>query len=166
MELEASHESIDHLKNALKTTRIVMFTTIDEDESLQSRPMAVQDVEFEGDLWFFTSNESGKVYQLKEHSQVNAAFIDTKNNTYVSASGTAQLVNDEAKKQELWSPALEIYFPKGIDDPELTLIRVSVTSIAWWAGASTIIGQVVSFVKAWTKKDPSEMGESGASQIA
>jgi general stress protein 26 len=161
-----TEEATEHLKQAVREIRIAMFTTTNEEGEMQSRPMAVQDVEFEGHLWFFTSQESGKIYQLKENSQVNAAFSDAKSNLYLSASGTAVLVHDMAKKEELWSQPMEIYFPKGLTDPDLVLIRVSVTSVAWWTGASTVIGRVVNFLKAWTKKDPSEMGESGAAEIA
>jgi general stress protein 26 len=161
-----TEEAIQHLKAAMQDTHIIMLTTANEEGEMQSRPMAVQDVEFDGYLWFFTSHESGKVSQSQTNNQVNVAFVDTKNNLYLSASGTVIVVDNMAKKEEMWSKPMEIYFPKGVTDPNLALLRVSVTSIAWWTGASTVLGRVVSFLKTWAQKDASEIGESGAAEIA
>ena len=159
------YEAIKHLQESMIANRIAMFTTVTDNDRLHSRPMVVQQKEFDRDLWFFTSEDSGKAAELQHNAEVNVSFSDSKENRFVSVSGTASLVHDRAKFEEFWSLGNEIYFPKGIDDPSLALVKVSVYSIAWWEGSSSLIGRVTSVVKALVKKDPSELGESGASKV-
>ena len=51
-----------------------MLTTMTADGDHVSRPMAVQDVEFDGDLWFFTYSDSDLVAQVRVNPQVNVSF--------------------------------------------------------------------------------------------
>src|SRR3546814_4953217 len=51
--------------------RICMMTTIDDDGSLRSRPMAGVQDEFEGELWFFTRASSHKAQEVESHRRVN-----------------------------------------------------------------------------------------------
>ncbi len=46
--------------------------------------------------------------------------------------GTAELVRDLDKARELWNPDLETWFPRGLDDPDLALLRVTVTRAECW----------------------------------
>ena len=49
---DTSSNDIKKLGELIKDIRIAMLTTVDEDGSLRSRPMATQDAEFDGVLWF------------------------------------------------------------------------------------------------------------------
>ena len=51
-------EKRDKLKELVKDARIGMVTTMTAEGRHEARPMAVQDVEFDGDLWFFTYSDS------------------------------------------------------------------------------------------------------------
>ena len=48
----------------LKDERIGVFTTTTPDGTLISRPMALQEVEFDGDLWFFAERGSRPVAHI------------------------------------------------------------------------------------------------------
>ncbi len=48
-------DNIKKLNNLIKDIRIAMLTTQESDGTLRSRAMGTQQVEFDGDLWFFTS---------------------------------------------------------------------------------------------------------------
>src|SRR3954451_23638800 len=87
----------------IKDARIAMLTTVGADGSLVSRPMGVQDVDFDGDLWFFADADSHKVAEIEHGSPANAAFADS--SSWVSVSGPAEVVRDVAKQRELWGPA-------------------------------------------------------------
>jgi Uncharacterized stress protein (general stress protein 26) len=91
----------------MKGIDIVTLTTMAEDGFLRSRPMSTNgNVEFDGDIWFFTYGNTHKVIEARKHS-VNVSFADIKNQTYVSISGTAELVRDKDKIKELWRPELK-----------------------------------------------------------
>jgi hypothetical protein len=53
-------EQVKKVADLAKGIRIGMLTTVDADGHFISRPMAQQEVEFDGDLWFFAERGSRK----------------------------------------------------------------------------------------------------------
>lgn len=141
-------DGIRALGEMIKGIRVAMLTTADPDGILRSRPMATQDMDFDGQLWFFTSNRSGKVSSIKNDQHVNLAYVDLDDNRYISVCGRASLVSDDRKMEELWNPMLKAWFPDGLDDPELSLIRVDVDSAEYWDAPSSAWVQLVGFTRA------------------
>ncbi len=136
------------LNDKIKGIRIAMMTTVDEkDGSLRSRPMATQEMEFDGDLWFFTHASAPKVDDVQRDQQVNISYAKPDDNLFVSVTGTAQLVRDRQKINELWKPFLKAWFPKGNDDPDLALLKVNVESAEYWDAPSGIMGNLYSAAK-------------------
>jgi general stress protein 26 len=152
--------AIEKLGELIADIDFTMFTTVDDDGTLRSRPMSTQQVEFDGDLWFFTSVSSHKVDEIERERQVNLAYADPKNQRYVSVSGTARLVRDQAKKEELWSPAYKAYFPGGRDDPDVALIKVEVSKAEYWDSPSSTVATIVGFAKAIVTGQSYEGGEN------
>jgi general stress protein 26 len=90
----------------IRGIKVSMLTTMGPDRSLRSRPMASQEADFDGTLWFFTQASSQTTSEIRQHPQVNASFVSTEEHHYVSLTGHATVVQDREKMQELWSPAL------------------------------------------------------------
>lgn len=132
----------------IKDINVAMMTTEAEDGLLHSRPMATQKTEFDGALWFFTGLSTGKISEIDWNPEVNLSYSDGSANKYVSVSGTAELVDDRAKKEELWSDIYKAWFPQGLDDPDLCLLRVNVTFAEYWDVPSGKMVQVFGFLKA------------------
>jgi general stress protein 26 len=119
------NEKLEKVRDMVQGIRIAMMTTIDEQGNLVSRPMAALQFDEEGNVWFFTNRSSPKVDQIEHVEQrVNA--------DYVSISGTATEVEDRAKIDELWNPQAKAWFPKGKDDPDLTLLKVHTQMAEYW----------------------------------
>jgi general stress protein 26 len=125
----------EKVKELVKDARICMLTTMTSDGKHVSRPMAVQDVEFDGDLWFFTYSDSDLVAQVRTSPQVNVAISDDKQHAWVSVSGAAEQTDDPAKAKELWNPLLKAWFPDGLDTPNLTLVKVHADTAEYWESA-------------------------------
>jgi general stress protein 26 len=141
-------EQIAKLAELIKDIQIAMLTTNTPDDSLHSRPMGVQQVEFDGDLWFFTKSSSRKSAEITHDPRVNVAFAQTDKQRYVSISGQAALIVDRAKMKSLWSPTYRVWFPEGLDDPELQLIKVTVDGAEYWdASAGGVATQIFGFVQ-------------------
>jgi len=133
----------------IKAMDVGMFTTTQDDGSLRSRPMSVnRHVESDGDLWFFTYGNSHKVLEVNEKPQVNVSFADIKGNSYVSVSGTAELVRDKAKIDELWLPELKAWFPEGKETPDIALLKVNAHMAEFWDGPSSMVAQMLMLVNA------------------
>lgn len=151
-------EKVQKLGELMKDIDFAMLTTVDDDGSLHSRPMSTQEVEFDGDLWFFTDVNTGKVSDIRRDSKVNVSYAQPDKHRYVSVSGTALLINDRVKMEELWSPVYKAYFPKGLDDPNLRLLKVTVEEAEYWESEG-LIPTAIAFVQSLAGKEV-EMGEN------
>ena len=142
------NENIKKLRELIKDIRFAMLTTVEEDGTLRSRPMATQELEFDGDLWFFTYGKAPKMDEVQHHQQVNVSYAEPKDQKYVSISGTGQLVRDRQKIEELWNPLYKAWFPQGLDEPDLALLKVSAEKAEYWDSPSSKVVRLVGFVKA------------------
>lgn len=120
----------------IRGIRVAMLTTAAADGSLHSRPMATRDEEreedFTGELWFFTKANSGKVDEILHDSDVNLSYVALEDHRYISIAGRATLVTDQEKIDALWSPTYRAWFTKGLDEPDLALLRVEVQTARYW----------------------------------
>lgn len=141
--------------------RIAMFTSVDTQGRLHARPMATQEQDFDGTLWFFTWKSTEKVDEFQHNPHVNVAYSQPNKHKYVSVSGRAQLVTDKDKMRELWSPDLKAWFPQGLDDPQSALIRVDVDSAEYWDSPSGKVVAAIGVAKALiTGQSASNVGEN------
>ena len=141
-QVDKKHDENKLLNEKIKDIKVAMLTTVDpSDGTLRSRPMVTQDVEFDGDLWFFTQASAPKVGEAQEH-QVNLAYASPADNCYVSVAGVAHLVRDRQKIEQFWKPMHSIWFSGGKDDPDLALLKVTVTSAEYWDGPSSKMVQI------------------------
>ncbi len=138
--------SIRKLAEFIGEIRIAMFTTTTEDGSIRSRPMTTQLAKVDGDLWFFTKRESPKADEIRRHRRVSLSYAKPEDNSYVSVSGTAELITDPEKAHQLWDPSYEQWFPEGASDPSLTLIRVTVEQAEYWHAPSSAFTLQAGFV--------------------
>lgn len=156
----AGSNDLRKLGELIQDIEIAMFTTVDEQGNFHSRPMATKQTEFNGDLWFFTQDDAPKVSEIKKDQRVNVTFEDARKSKFVAVSGTAELVRDKAKARELWNPALRAWFPKGLDDERLALIRVRAQKAEYWDRPSGVATGILSFVKGATTGQPLKDGGS------
>ena len=142
----------------IKGNNIVMLTTVDADGTLMSRPMALQDVEFDGDVWFFVERSSRIAAQVTANPKVNVAVGSA--SSWVSLSGTASIVDDVAKKHELWDATVSAWFPQGPDSPDISLVHVAGESAEYWNTPGGRLATVFSFAKAKVTGKPYDGGEN------
>ena len=158
----ASHaEQVQKIAALIKDIDFGMLTTVGEDGRMHSRPMSSnKKVEFDGDVWFFTYGSSPKVYEIEKKPYVNVSFADPKSQTYVSLSGRAELVRDKAKIEELWEPALKAWFPKGVDEPDIALLKINADQGEYWDSPSSPIAHAISLAKVALTGKPDQPGDN------
>ncbi|HEV7213423.1 MAG TPA: pyridoxamine 5'-phosphate oxidase family protein [Blastococcus sp.] len=142
----------------LKDQRFGMLTTTDPDGTLISRPMTMQEVEFDGDLWFFAARDSRKIAHLAGSPQVNVAVGSS--SSWVSLTGTGVVVTDAAKKRELWNSVVGAWFPDGPDDDGVVLLKVEAESAEYWDSPGGRLATALSFAKAKLTGEPYSAGEN------
>ncbi len=145
---DSQSKNVKKLRSLIRNVKCAMLTTRDDEGRLVSRPMATQRAEFDGVLWFFTSNSTPKIADIRNSEQVNVSYSDPDRNRYVSVSGRAEIVRNRDKMEELWHPALKAWFPKGLDDPEIALLRVNVESAEYWDSPGFLTAYTFGLVKA------------------
>jgi len=123
---------LDKLRDKITDIRIAMLTTLEQDGDFHTRPMATHDMDADGTMWFFTYDNSHKVEEVEKDPRVSVAFADPGSELYVSTIGTAEIVKDKVKINELWSDFLKTWFPKGKDDPTIALLKVTIHGGEYW----------------------------------
>jgi len=154
--LSWDQKTIEKFTDLIGDIRFAMLTTVGPDGSLRSRPMATLKTDFDGDLWFFTADDSPKVEEIIEEHHVGLAYANPSSQKYVSVSGLASVVHDRERAKELWTPAAKAWFPAGVDDPHLGLLRVRVQTIEYWDSPSSKMVQLYGFAKAVLTGKPLE----------
>ena len=148
----------------IRNIKFAMFTTRDGNGHLHSRPMTTQNQGIEADegLWFFMSKSGDPVKELKADPIVNLVYADPSEDTYVSVSGTAAMLEDGAKKKQLWNKLAEAWFPGGPTDPDLALVQVQSGQASYWDVKESKLVQLYEMAKATvTGKPPVDLGEHG-----
>ncbi len=156
-------EAVAKVRELLGDHHLTMLTTRDASGALVSRPMGVQDVEFDGDLWFFTTLSSAKVAHIRAGSPVNAAFAGS--SSWLSLSGTGEVVVDAAKAEELWNPVAEAWFPDGPTTPDLCLVRLHADTAEYWDSPGGRLATAISLVKAKVTGRPYDGGENATVEL-
>jgi len=157
---EFINESIKNLRSKIKSIRFGMLTTLNDDETLSSRPMTQQELDDNGILWFFISDTSQLALDINRQQKINVTFAEPADSVYVSTSGNAEVIKFKEKAAELWNPAVAAWFPEGFDDPHLSLIKFTIHTAEYWDSHSNKMLQLFAIAKAAISgKPPTDIGE-------
>jgi general stress protein 26 len=158
---DSNAEAVEKLRDLVKDVNVCMFTTIDNEGTVTTRPMTTIDIDDEGNLWFFT-NDFGE--NILDNSYDNSAYLIYSHpgaNTYLCVKGISNIIVDKNKIEELWKPMLKAWFPRGVNDPKLCLIKVITEEAKYWNSTSNKMVVFYNMVKAIAKKEKYQEGEMG-----
>ncbi|MEX1826710.1 pyridoxamine 5'-phosphate oxidase family protein [Luteibacter sp. CQ10] len=156
---ERRQDDYDKIWSLIKDARVAMLTS-ERDGRLYSRPMVASQKGFDGSLWFFTRKSSPKVAEVAGHHQVNAAYANASENSYVSLSGAAVMVDDRAAIDAHWNEWIKTWFPDGKDDPDLALLRVDVDTAEYWDAPSSKMVIAFDYLKARITGQTPDVGDN------
>ena len=138
-------EGIKKMQELVDKSGICFFCTdIETNKPFSTRPMAVQKLDDEGNFWFMSSSDSLKNEEIKEDAFVQLLFKGSAYSDFLNVWGRATISRDKEKIRELWSPAVKTWFTEGVDDPRITVIKVTPEEGYYW---DTKNGMVVSTIK-------------------
>lgn len=147
-------EAIQTLQQLIGDIHTAMLTTVMPDGSLRSRPMETARTHFDGDLWFFTEADAPKVAEIEANPHVNVVYAQPDTQRFVSMSGRVQVVRDRKRMEVLWNPQLKEYFPEGLDDPKLALLRVDIDLAEYWDASTSSLMQLGGTVRSVVTGEP------------
>jgi general stress protein 26 len=160
--------AIAKARQLLPTFRTAMLVTRGTNGiGLRMRPMGLQgDLSvFGGTLWFFTDDRSPKVREIEHDPSVSLMFQSDETSRYLQLDGTAALVTDRGKMRELFTTSIRTWFPDGLDDPHLTLLRIDVTNGAFWESPGGMLQVLAAFTKSVVTGSPGKGSKAGRIDI-
>lgn len=125
-------EAVDKIKDLAKSANICMFTTKLTELPLNSVPMATQEVDDEGNLWFLSGKTSHKNQHIQADPRVQLFYTNTGSSEFLSVYGNATITTDKDEIEKLWTPIAKAWFTEGKDDPDLTVIKITPEEAYYW----------------------------------
>jgi general stress protein 26 len=156
-----NEKSIKLLKEKIEDTRICMFTTLSLNNVFSSRPMATANVDEDGVIWFFTNAFSFKTSELSLESNVSLAYSNPSKNTYLYVNGKAELVDDQDKKETFFNLMVKAWFPEGLVDPGLILVKVKPEYAEYWDSSASKLVVAFNMLQAIVTGDRYDEGQHG-----
>lgn len=127
-----------------KNSTCFFCTGIATGKPLTVRPMSVQKMDEEGNLWFLSANDSHKNQDIQTDSKVQLLFQGSGHSDFLSIYGNATISTDKELIKELWEPIHKTWFTEGVDDPRITAIKVETIQGYYWDNKH---GDAVALVK-------------------
>jgi general stress protein 26 len=137
---------IQALAGMIRDIPVAMLTTTGLGR-LRSRPMVTQRTPFDGHFWFLTARAAGKTGEIRDRQLVHVTFVSPTDNRYVWATGTAAIVDDQARVQQVWHAGYTPWFPDGPGDGRIALIKVRVEEAEYWDAKSGRMVLLTGFVE-------------------
>jgi len=125
-------EAIDKMKQLAEDAKLCVLVTGFDKYPPASRPMATQEVDEDGTFWFFSSAKSDKNRDIHRDNRVHLIYSNRGDSEFLSVYGKAEIVHDRDKAKKLWNVFLTTWFNQGVDDPDLTLIKVTPDQGHYW----------------------------------
>jgi general stress protein 26 len=124
-------EALETLKKLSESARICMFCTDLDTIPNASRPMSLKETDEDGNLWFLSSDQSHKNFEIKEDNRVQLYFMNNSDSEYLSILGKAFIYQDKNTIEDKWTPMANAWFD-GKDDPNVSVIRVTPEETYYW----------------------------------
>lgn len=126
-------EGVEKLKELVNEISVCLFcTNLKIDDGATCRPMTANEVDDEGNLWFFSGIDSDKNREIKDDKHVQLFFSHPGKNSYLVVNGEAEITTNQSKIEELWSPIVKIWFKEGKHDPNISILKVVPKNAYYW----------------------------------
>jgi general stress protein 26 len=159
--------AIAKVRELLPKFRSAMMVTHAHTGEVHVRPLALQgDLStFGGVLWFFADVRSRKIQESADRAPVSVICQSDEHSAYLHLTGSVTTMRDLAKMRELYSPLLKTWFPDGLDDPDLTLVKFEATGGAYWDSSGGMLRVIAAFATSVVTGTPGNGGEAGELQL-
>lgn len=147
VQVTSDPQEVEKVRTLMADMDIAMLTTVDAssaDGRLTSRPLSTQLAEEDGDVLFLVRRSSAVAQDVVADPRVNVAYSSMK--AWVSLSGHAEVVEDRALVNALWSKGADMFMDGGPENPDNVVIKVAGDTATYWGGGS-LVGTAVKTAK-------------------
>jgi general stress protein 26 len=135
-----SNLTLPDLSKKMQDIDFAMLFTRGSNGTMAGRPMSNNgEVEYDGDSYFFTFEDSRTVDDIERDTAVGLSFAGAKGflgkpPMFIAVEGNAELIRDKAAFADHWTKDLDRWFAQGVDTPDLVLIKVHAQRVHYWDG--------------------------------
>ena len=136
-----AEKSLTEISKKLRDIDFAILSTRTANGAIAGRPMSNnREVDFDGDAWFFTCDDTRTVADIVRDPQVGLGYQGKSGALgmrpfFVAVEGRAELIRDKDRFADHWTKHLDRWFEQGIDTPGLVLIKVSAQRLHYWDGS-------------------------------
>ncbi|WP_260458562.1 pyridoxamine 5'-phosphate oxidase family protein [Bacteroides thetaiotaomicron] len=96
------------------------------------RPVPMVKIKSEGVevIYVVTGTSTAKTAHFRANPKGGVSVVDDQNG--IVMTGNVEIVTDKSVKTELWQDWLYNHIPKGVEDPEYTLLKFTAESVTYW----------------------------------
>ena len=158
--------ALKKLRELLEHFPIAFMVTVTGGRA-HSRPLGVTGKveEFDGTLWFITDRRSHKIDEIAEGAETSLTFQNDERGTYAHMRGHAAVVEDRQQLASLYTTDQRTWFPDGLEDRNMTLVRFDVEEAEYWDGHNSMARKVVAFVKSVVTGRAGRDGHTGVARV-
>jgi general stress protein 26 len=158
-------DALKKLKELAESINICMYCTMEHGSDMASRPMSTAQVEEDGTIWFFSSDETSATQESKGGTEVCLNYASPAKNSYMCVMGNAEVVHDKAKMEELWNEFMKTWYPEGLSTPGISLLKVTPTSAHYWDNDVTRMKILFSYIRAKITGEPAKATEGNEGRL-
>ena len=159
-------DALAKLREMLKDFPIAFMVTVNGGD-VTARPIGVvgDHAGFDGTLWFITDKRSRKVRAIEDGATTTLLFQNDQEGNYLQLTGRASVVEDRARLEELYTTLQRTWFPNGVDDPDITLVRFDAVEGNYWDKHDSLVRLAVAFAKSMVTGTPGKSGNAGVAKL-
>lgn len=166
-ELLTGDDAVTKIRQLLKQFPIAFMVTA-KDDAISARPIGVvgDHGAFDGSLWFITDRRSRKVHAIERGATTALLFQNDREGAYLHLTGHAVIVEDPRKLKELYTPVQRTWFPDGVEDPHITLLRFDAKEASYWDGHASMLRLALAYAKSVVTGAPGASGNAGLADLS
>lgn len=100
---------------------------------LHFQPMAPHADPHTNAIWFYSRSDTALVEALHPSARAHFCLIGRNHDYHACLTGTLEIRNDPAKRDEYWSTITEAWYDGGKDDPRLVMLALKLDEADIWA---------------------------------
>ena len=118
------------LWSEIEESRFGMLAPVDPTEHFQ--PMTAYVEPESSKIWFYARNDSEIAKSAENGAEAMFVFMSKDRQLQASIRGEMRATMDVIHRDKFWSPVVSAWFPKGKDDPHLTMLCLSCDDAQVW----------------------------------
>ncbi|MBC7841593.1 MAG: pyridoxamine 5'-phosphate oxidase family protein [Gemmatimonadaceae bacterium] len=127
-------EAVERIRDIVESAKGSCFFCTHAEGGLSNgtRPMSVQKVDDDGNLWFLSAVDSNKNAELQRDPSVELFIQGSPHSGFLHLRGHGTITTERGVIDELWEPIAKVWFTEGKDDPRITAIKVAPSDGYYW----------------------------------